>query len=261
MTWCDKRKRRVILAMLAAGVVFSAGHISGTDAYAEELGVDTVQQETASDAADSTADETVSDTLGSTGDETASDTLGSTGDETAADVLGGTAGETASDSTADETASDASGSTADATASDTLGSTASDAGKDTAQDVSEEEVRNGWYEVDGATYYYVDDEPVRDTIMEVDGVLYGFQTSRKLYTNTTFSLKSVEDNVVRIYRAGANGVLYASQWYKTLDSTGRNLWYYYTENGSAATGMTAANITDTRRSRERIITLIHIPGS
>ena len=66
MTWCDKRKRRVILAMLAAGVVFSAGHISGTDAYAEELGVDTVQQETASDAADSTADETASDASGST---------------------------------------------------------------------------------------------------------------------------------------------------------------------------------------------------
>lgn len=29
-----------------------------------------------------------------------------------------------------------------------------------------------------------------------------------------------------------DGVLYASQWYNALDSTGRNLWYYYTENGS-----------------------------
>ena len=228
--------------MLAAGVVFSAGHISGTDAYAEELGVDTVQQETASDAADSTADETVSDTLGSTGDETASDTLGSTGDETAADVLGGTAGETASDSIADETASDTSGSTGDETASDTLGSTTSDAGKDTALDVSEEEVRNGWYEVDGATIimWMMSRSGIRswrwtECCMPPSGIMHW--------------IPRAEISGITIPKtdpfSGMHGI---SRWRTEL-------------RPGSITGMTAANITDTRRSRERIITLIHIPGS
>ena len=114
---------------------------------------------------------------------------------------------------------------------------------DIAADVSDEKqkapkdtlevaaTQNGWVTEGNYTYYYVDGVKVSNTVMEIDKKLYGFRSDGRRYEDASFSIGG------KNYRAKADGTLYRSEWYSTLDWYNNPLWYYYCKDGAGADGI------------------------
>jgi len=89
-----------------------------------------------------------------------------------------------------------------------------------------------WYN-DNGSYYYYDGNGYRATngILTVGGKKYGFNSSGRMYDDTTFSIYDSEAGMTYYYRAQAGGALYAGQWYNQSGT-----YYYYDADGHSARG-------------------------
>ena len=88
----------------------------------------------------------------------------------------------------------------------------------------------GWVKIGGRWYYLKENGALMRGINRIDGVLYGFSDDGVMYDNCQFYFNGWT------YRARSGGKLYANAWYQSGER-----WYYYTENGTPASGLQTVN--------------------
>lgn len=108
---------------------------------------------------------------------------------------------------------------------------------------------DGWrQDDDGNTTYIKGGELVQNQVLEIDGNYYGFDKNAIMYVNQSFNMYKSDngvDYVMACYRAKEDGRIYVNEWYEydKYDNRGHGSWYYYGDEGKAASGLTQINGT------------------
>mgnify|MGYP000473635768 CR=1 FL=1 len=103
---------------------------------------------------------------------------------------------------------------------------------------------DGWRQDDDGNITYIKGgELVQNQVLEIDGNYYGFDENGILYVNQSFNMYKSDngvDYVMACYRAKEDGSLYVNEWYEydKYDNHGHGIWYYYGDEGKAASGLT-----------------------
>ena len=104
---------------------------------------------------------------------------------------------------------------------------------------------NGWIK-DGENDKYVKDGQVlTDCVEKIGDSYYSFDSTGVMYRNTVLTRWDEAAQKYTYYFIKADGRLYVNEWYEydKYDNHGHGIWYYYGDEGKAASGLTQINGT------------------
>lgn len=104
---------------------------------------------------------------------------------------------------------------------------------------------NGWIK-DGENDKYVKDGQVlTDCVEKIGDSYYSFDSTGVMYRNTVLTRWDEATQKYTYYFIKADGRLYVNEWYEydKYDNYGHGIWYYYGDEGKAASGLTQINGT------------------
>ena len=104
---------------------------------------------------------------------------------------------------------------------------------------------NGWIK-DGENDKYVKDGQVlTDCVEKIGDSYYSFDSTGVMYRNTVLTRWDEATQKSTYYFIKADGRLYVNEWYEydKYDNYGHGIWYYYGDEGKAASGLTQINGT------------------
>jgi glucan-binding YG repeat protein len=104
---------------------------------------------------------------------------------------------------------------------------------------------NGWIK-DGENDKYVKDGQVlTDCVEKIGDSYYSFDSTGVMYRNTVLTRWDEATQKYTYYFIKADGRLYVNEWYEydKYDNHGHGIWYYYGDEGKAASGLTQINGT------------------
>ena len=104
---------------------------------------------------------------------------------------------------------------------------------------------NGWIK-DGENDKYVKDGQVlTDCVEKIGDSYYSFDSTGVMYRNTALTRWDEATQKYTYYFIKADGRLYVNEWYEydKYDNYGHGIWYYYGDEGKAASGLTQINGT------------------
>lgn len=99
------------------------------------------------------------------------------------------------------------------------------------------QVVKGWYQSGSTWYYYDENGHAADGLTTIDGKTYYFDYQGRMYANTMVNAYDEETGEDYYLRVDKNGRL-VTGWYKDTSYNKEVSWYYYGEDGHAATGFT-----------------------
>ena len=104
---------------------------------------------------------------------------------------------------------------------------------------------NNWTKVDDHFMYVKDGQVLTDCVEKIGDSYYSFDSTGVMYRNTVLTRWDEATQKYTYYFIKADGRLYVNEWYEydKYDNYGHGIWYYYGDEGKAASGLTQINGT------------------
>ena len=104
---------------------------------------------------------------------------------------------------------------------------------------------NGWIKEGENDKYVKDGQVLTDCVEKIGDSYYSFDSTGVMYRNTVLTRWDEATQKYTYYFIKADGRLYVNEWYEydKYDNYGHGIWYYYGDEGKAASGLTQINGT------------------
>ena len=104
---------------------------------------------------------------------------------------------------------------------------------------------NGWIKEGENDKYVKDGQVLTDCVEKIGDSYYSFDSTGVMYRNTVLTRWDEAAQKYTYYFIKADGRLYVNEWYEydKYDNHGHGIWYYYGDEGKAASGLTQINGT------------------
>ena len=104
---------------------------------------------------------------------------------------------------------------------------------------------NGWIKEGENDKYVKDGQVLTDCVEKIGDSYYSFDSTGVMYRNTVLTRWDEATQKYTYYFIKSDGRLYVNEWYEydKYDNHGHGIWYYYGDEGKAASGLTQINGT------------------